>query len=166
MKRLLLAVGLLLATGCASHSVARGSIPNLGAGQGLVVLVVDTNLPLNSLVFTRSGKLESVTLETADRGLSAHVLRAPVGRYELTGFRTPQAAFDEASEGRRLCFEVTAGEIAYPGHLVFRYSGEGQGLYGEANWGWRANDADLGARLKTGWAGLTDSYALKSTSCQ
>lgn len=166
MNRLLLAFGLLFATGCAAQNVARGSVPNLGTAQGLVVLVVDTNVPLNSLIFTRPADLESVTLGAAEQGLSAHVLRLPVGRYELTSFRIPHAAFDQASEGRRLCFEVNAGEIAYPGHLVLRYSGEGQGEFGGANWGWRANNADVQARLSTGWAGLTDRYDVKPTNCQ
>lgn len=166
-KRMLwMSLGLLLMAGCATSSVQPGKLPKLAPNEGLVAIVVDSNVPLQSLVFTRQGELQGFTLGAADRGISAHVLVAAAGTYDLTDFRTPYGAFDQASEGTRLCLKVVAGQTNYPGHFVFRESDTGQGIRQGAQWGWRPNEADLKARLHARWPKLTERFPLQSKTCR
>lgn len=166
-KRLLrMGLGLLLLAGCATASVPPGHVPKVASTTGLVAIIVDTNVPMQGLIFTRQGELQGFRLDAADRGISAHVIQAQAGTYELTDFRTPYGAFDQASEGTRLCLTVVAGQTNYPGHFVFRESDTGQGIRQGAEWGWRPNEADLKARLHAGWPKLTERFGLQSKPCR
>ena len=156
----------MLLTGCATAQVASGARPDLKPGEGLLALAVDTDTPFHALVFSRADGTEGFTVAVPERGASLQLLHLPAGRYVLTDFVTPTAGMSQADDGGRLCLEVREAVTSYPGHFVFRNTDEATGLVGRATWGWRANRADLEARLKAGWAGVQDAYPLEPRACR
>lgn len=152
--------------GCAGQTVAQGTTPKLVPNEGLVAVIVDTNVPLVSLVFTHEDGARGFTVDNCERGVSAHLVRAPAGRYALTDFRTVTGALDAASDDARLCLQVEAGKTNYPGHFLFRDPDKGQGLRSQVEWGWRPNEGDLSARMKAGWPGLAAQYPVQLSACR
>ena len=153
---------LLAMSGCATSAVAPRTVPALAGPQGLVFIAVDTNVALQSLVFTGP---EGFTILAADTGLSGHLFAVPAGDYRLSDFRTTYGVYDSAAQPATLCVRVTPARVAYPGHLVFRDRREGEGLHNAASWGWRENRPDAKARLETRWPGLADRYPLADAAC-
>ena len=69
------------------------SEPKLGANEGLVVLVVETNRPLESVLFVDEEGLLDFQVPYANRGTSIHLFRMPAGKYYLTSYRAPSAIY-------------------------------------------------------------------------
>lgn len=164
MRPLSLLFALTLA-GCATGAVAPHTRPELSPREGLVLVVVDTNVDLESVVFSPADGGEGFVVAAAPRGVGGHLFRVPAGDYRLTDFRTSYAAYDSAAQTATLCVRVTPQRLAYPGHLVFRDSGGGVGERGLASWGWRENKADAAARVATRWPGATERYPMVGAAC-
>lgn len=155
----------LTVVGCASTRIPPNDPAHVAAHEGLVILVVDTNVPLEGVTFEPvAGKL-AFTVPDLEPGVDGHLFRVPPGRYVLRAFRTPDGIFDEGFEGKELCLEVTAGRLNYPGHLVFRQAASQEATAGQIQWGFRRNEPDLKARLQIGWPGLRDRIALSEALC-
>lgn len=154
------------AAGCAARQVPAHAVPELAPSEGLLALAVDTDTPFEALVFSHETGIEGFTIAVPGRGTTMHVLKVPEGRYVLTDFRTLAGGLSPAATGGRLCLEVKAAAMTYPGHFVFRNTNRASGLVGEASWGWRPNEADASARLGTKWPTLTARYPPRTQVCR
>ena len=88
----------LLLTGCATGAVAPHTRPELAPTEGLVLIAVDTNEPLQGLVFTLRGSHEGFVVRSAEAGVSGYLLQVPVGEYMLSDLRTTYAVFDSSQQ--------------------------------------------------------------------
>jgi dienelactone hydrolase len=122
-RRLLLAALLAGASACATaplRPVAPGAPVELAADEGLLVVHIDTAVPLERVSLDRavaSGALPS--------GRHVWLVRLPVGRYRWAQISFGSQAgsaqvyrFEPGDEDVR--FDVEAGKINYPGELVIR----------------------------------------------
>ena len=116
--RLLLVVTGLLATSCAPAFRPLGPSPALREHEGLLVLHVDTDVPLAAIESSRGTAATNVA-----RGHHAWIVRASAGRDRWTAIRLGSRAGHAQRhrlEGEEFGFDVRAGSINYPGALVVR----------------------------------------------
>lgn len=159
---------LLSTIGCAgATAVAPGERPPVGPEVGLVVLVVDTDTPLDGIIFYNDEGAIDVSIPRADRGISTHLVRAPVGRYRLTNYRGPHAIHDAARHGKQgICFDVTPGSLSDPGQFQFRQTGEGNGWTKLVRHRWNRSTEDTSNRLKDKWPQIAEAFELQATTCR
>lgn len=159
-------VALFALAACSTTGVPPGTQPELTPGQGLVVVVVDTDTPLDALTFYNEETASDVVVGRAERGVTTHLLVANPGVYRLTNYRAPNALFDAAAHGgRSVCFVVAPGVAVDPGQFQHRKSGKGNGWVEKVGHRWRRDPADTRQRVERAWPGLLDTYELREESC-
>jgi len=137
--RLFCLLGLLLAVLPASardFKVKPGDLPELRAGEGLVLVAVDSDLAVTSLavrnedrVFT-GGKLTDI-----GKGYTAGLYVMPAGKYRWDRLDLAWVRWS-LRDNPEFVFEVKPGQISYAGDLIFR----GASRFHVANRGLRALD--------------------------
>ena len=147
-----------------SQTIRPGSTPDLDSDTGVVVLVIDTDTPLEDIAFNRVNAYEGFELSSADRGRSVHLFEVPAERYRLADFKTGLEEFTPEAGGE-LCVLVEPGQLNYPGHFVFRSAQKKDGIRTYANWQWRQDVEDMKRRVTIEWTDLLAAYPVKSTEC-
>ena len=108
----------------ALSSVRSGSDPNLDADEGLLLVAIDTNIPLTAVHVRKDGKmLAAGVLANLPTGRTFRLYSAPAGKYrwsEIAVFSSYRYRFSNLPEYE---FEVKPGRITYVGDLVFRPTG-------------------------------------------
>jgi dipeptidyl aminopeptidase/acylaminoacyl peptidase len=131
---LLWLLALLLAFPAAATAPVLGELPALGADQGLLVVAVDSPVPVAHLELRGrhwwQPRLRLRELE-AGRALALYVVRA--GRYRWQSVRGRDGVHYEVGDDPEYHFEVRAGAITYPGDLVFRPRGSSSAVLHVAN---------------------------------
>ncbi len=113
---------------CSAYSWMRkvdpGEVPELKSDQGLVVMAVDSGLPLQSVRLNKDGKtLGAGVMNYLDKGQTYQLYIAPVGKYAWSrvnlrlGYMNYYAGLRDEPEFN---FEIVAGRITYAGDLVVR----------------------------------------------
>ncbi len=127
----ILGVMLLLgvAAGCAgsiknAEVILPGAPVVLGDHEGLLIIQIDTDVPLEQVLFTRG-----TVASALPKGKHLWIIRAPVGLYEWqridlgsqAGVAESHFTRDvELSNENEFEFEVLSGTINYPGELIVR----------------------------------------------
>lgn len=103
------------------REVEPGSAPELKAGEGLVLMAVDTPVPVYSVRMNRDGKIfGSGGMRQLKAGRSFRLYAVPAGTY---GWRELQMIYGysyKLAEDEDFRFKVERGRITYPGDLLFR----------------------------------------------
>ncbi len=107
-----------------------GDSVSLDADQGLIVVAVDTEDALHSVRLVKDGKLlGSGVLRELPKGRSYALYRAEAGLYQWKEIQRIAYWRFKLDEDPELKFEVKAGQLNYPGDLLF----DGHGLF-HADW--------------------------------
>jgi dipeptidyl aminopeptidase/acylaminoacyl peptidase len=113
----------LMASVPASAGVRRvdpGEAVTLAEDEGLLVVGVDTNTSIRYLRVKRDGALfDGGTLRGTQSGVTHQLYVVPRGRYRWDELHSGWMRFD-VDDDEEFGFEVEAGRINYPGHLVYR----------------------------------------------
>lgn len=108
----------------ALSSVRSGSDPTLDADEGLLLVAIDTNIPLTAVHVRKDGKmLAAGVLANLPTGRTFRLYSAPAGKYrwsEIAVLSSYRYRFSNLPEYE---FEVKPGRITYVGDLVFRPTG-------------------------------------------
>ena len=108
----------------ALSSVRSGSDPKLDADEGLLLVAIDTNIPLTAVHLRKDGKmLAAGVLANLPKGRTLRLYSAPAGKYrwsEIAVFSSYRYRFSNLPDYE---FEVKPGRITYVGDLVFRPTG-------------------------------------------
>lgn len=100
--------------------VKPGQLPRLGPGEGFVLVAVDTNVDLYKVRLNRDGKMwGDGTMSDLKRGQNYRLYVAPAGRYEWREISLFQGFRYRLGTDKEFEFDVSAGDITYPGDLVF-----------------------------------------------
>lgn len=114
---------LSLAAQARIKAVDPGELPELAPDEGLVVVAVDSNVPLHDVRFIKDGKvLGSGVMKHLEAGRSFGLYVASAGVYE---WREVELFFGwkyKLSDDPEFTFKVEPGKITYPGDLLFRPS--------------------------------------------
>jgi len=125
----------LLLSGCASAppaSVKPGPFEPLGAGEGFLVVQVDTELGIERLQADRA-----VIARDLQPGEHLWLIRLPAGRYRWSevrltaqwhGTKTIRPETFTARDDREFSFDVEAGAVNYPGEIVIRLRDDDAGI--------------------------------------
>jgi dipeptidyl aminopeptidase/acylaminoacyl peptidase len=115
-----LAVSLVWPLHAEVREVRPGEDLQLPAGSGLLLVAVDTDIPLQALRIKRNGALfDAQSLKDIAKGRTTRLYVAPAGRYRWDAVRESGRRF-ELGDDEEYSFEVRAGTLSYPGDLVFR----------------------------------------------
>ena len=113
---------LALGSSCAGPAVqplGPSASPLLGADEGLLILHVDSNVPIADLQLNRGSAAKSVA-----RGHHVWLVRASAGSYRWTTLRLGSDAGSAQSlrleHDDEFAFQVLPGKINYPGALIVR----------------------------------------------
>lgn len=118
-----LVVGWMVVAGAEAkvREVPPGQVPELGPGDGLVVIVIDTDSRLSDIRFRKEGRvIHSAAIEEAPAGGTPKLYVLPAGEYEwdrLTSRYGLRYVFLDKPGNR---FKVEAGTLNYPGDLIVR----------------------------------------------
>lgn len=103
------------------REVPLGQVPEVGPGEGLVIIVIDTDSRLSDIRFRQEGRLiHSAVIDSAPPGATPKLYVLPAGEYEwarLTSRYGLRYAFIDKPGTR---FKVEAGTLNYPGDLIVR----------------------------------------------
>jgi len=153
----------LLASAGAQARVQRikpGQVPTLAADEGLLVVGVDSNMPLARVRLRKDGAIfGGGNLLDLPEGRSLHLYVLPAGRYEWSELHP--FSFFKYTLGHEPEFEFTveAGKINYPGDLQFRARTVHDSLFHISNRGLGVIDwldkehPALAARFELGYVG-------------
>lgn len=112
---------LSLAAQARIKAVDPGELPELAPDEGLVVVAVDSNVPLHDVRFIKDGKvLGSGVMKHLEAGRSFGLYVASAGVYE---WREAELFFGwkyKLSDDPEFTFKVEPGKITYAGDLLFR----------------------------------------------
>lgn len=104
--------------------VRSGSDPKLDADEGLLLVAIDTNIPLTAVHIRKDGKmLTAGVLANLPAGRTLRLYSAPAGKYrwsEIAMFSRFRFRFSNIPDYE---FDVKPGRITYVGDLVFRPTG-------------------------------------------
>jgi dipeptidyl aminopeptidase/acylaminoacyl peptidase len=115
-----LAASLALPLHAEVREVRAGEDLHVPAGSGLLLVAVDTDIPLQALRIKRNGALfDAQSLKDIAKGRTTRLYVAPAGRYRWDAVRESGRRF-ELGDDEEYSFEVRAGTLSYPGDLVFR----------------------------------------------
>ncbi|MFZ2236346.1 MAG: prolyl oligopeptidase family serine peptidase, partial [Dokdonella sp.] len=108
----------------ALSSVRSGSDPKLDADEGLLLVAIDTNIPLTAVHIRKDGNmLAAGVLANLPTGRTLRLYSAPAGKYrwsEIAMFSSFRYRFSNIPDYE---FDVKPGRITYVGDLVFRPTG-------------------------------------------
>ena len=96
-----------------------GEMPTLGPDEGLLLVEIDTNVPLES-VRVKGRSFEASVLKRIAVGRTTGLYVVPAGSYEWMQIDTTWMTRFLLKEDPEYHFEVEAGKITYAGDLVFR----------------------------------------------
>lgn len=103
------------------HHVKPGNVPELEAGEGLLVVGVDTNMPISRV---RVRKDDAVfgggDMKDLPEGRSLRLYALPAGRYEWAQLKPFSNFIYDLRDEPEFEFVVEAGKINYAGDLQFR----------------------------------------------
>ncbi len=138
------AIALALAASPSASAMNRidpGESPTLGPDEGLVVVAVDTPIPLESVHVRKDGgkMFGAGVLSRLPEGRSLRLYKAPAGRYEWNRIST-LSGYYSVGDDVEYDFEVKSGRINYAGDLVFRPENFWRATIHVANRGLRALD--------------------------
>ncbi|HEX7965500.1 MAG TPA: hypothetical protein VF651_07260 [Gammaproteobacteria bacterium] len=155
----MLACGMLFGVAARAAQPADLSHLQLQAAQGVLVVSVDTDMPLKSLRFRRLDQAadEQQVAEQAVAGRSVQFLVLPAGHYRWTEVDLGGANSIplDRSASPRYEFTVQAGKVSYPGDFVVRAEGGRSADQAAASVTNGASLADVGYSLS-----LVDRYAM------
>ena len=119
------AVAMAVAVVAPAHArmklVDPGEVPELDPDEGLVLVAVDTNVPLHSVKVIKDGKIFGPgVLRRLDPGLSYRLYIAPAGTYEWREIELVKRFRYELEDDPEFDFKVEPGRITYAGDLLFR----------------------------------------------
>ncbi len=119
-----LAVALALSAASASarmRLVEPGEVPRLDADEGLVVMAVDTDVPLRTVSVNKDDKFfGSGVMSRLDPGRTYRLYVADAGDYEWEEVRLLRQLKMKLHDDPEFDFRVEPGRITYPGDLLFR----------------------------------------------
>ncbi len=121
----MLALALAAATSASAMSrVDPGELPKLGADEGLVLVAIDSSIPLDAVHVRKDGgsMFGGGVLTRLPEGRTLRVYVAPAGRYEWNRVSTFFGHY-RFGDDAEYDFEVKPGRISYAGDLVFRPTG-------------------------------------------
>lgn len=96
----------------------------LNSGEGLLLLAVDSNVPLRSVRLNREGKMFAAGgWRQIDAGRTHRLFVVPAGRYQWRDAVVFYGGRFALSDDPEFGFDVAPGKITYPGDLLFRQSG-------------------------------------------
>jgi dipeptidyl aminopeptidase/acylaminoacyl peptidase len=103
------------------HHVKPGQAPQLEAGEGLLVVGVDSNMPLVRVKVRKDGAVfGGGDLKDLPEGRSLRLYALPAGRYEWSQLRPLRRLRYDLRNEPEFEFVVEAGKINYAGDLQFR----------------------------------------------
>ncbi|MEZ5460549.1 alpha/beta hydrolase family protein [Dokdonella sp.] len=142
---LILAVVCLLASPAAlaagMYPVDPGQSLQLQADEGLLVVVLDSSVALDVVVMRKQHSIaSSAVLRRAGPGRSFQLFRVAAGRYAWDSLRTQAGQTFKLEDNPEFHFVVPAGQVAYPGELVFDPAGSGSAHIYTVNHGLAAID--------------------------
>lgn len=101
-----------------------GQTPRLAAGEGLVVIVVDTRTPLREVHFRDDVEdavvVQSATIRGLEAGATARLYALPAGEYRWQRVVTRYGLRYLLHDRPEIRFRVEAGVLNYPGDLIVR----------------------------------------------
>lgn len=101
--------------------VEPGEVPDLDPDEGLVVVAVDSNVPLHSVSVNKDGNyFGSGVLRDLEHGHSYRLYAAEAGTYEWEEVQLLRRLEFELEDDPEFEFSVEPGRITYPGDLLFR----------------------------------------------
>lgn len=129
------------------YPVEPGEDPQLESDEGLLVVAVDTNFPIEaSFMREERALLSSRVLEEIGKGRTSRLLRVPAGRYGWHSLRIGNwaqhwgsASFD-LTDNKEFYFDVRPGVITYGGDLVVRGKDRSRAYFHQTNRGLLALD--------------------------
>ena len=123
------------------YPVEPGEQTELGAGEGFLLVVVDSEIQLDGVYMRKDGAmLNSAVLRRTPRGRNLRLMRVPSGTYVWDTVRTPSGVAYKLKDNPEFRFEVRPGQIAYAGDLSFRPIGPGNAYIHTTNRGLAAMD--------------------------
>jgi dipeptidyl aminopeptidase/acylaminoacyl peptidase len=118
---LILACALPVDADARMRRVDPGKVPELRADEGLVLVAVESSVPVHAVRVSRNGRqFGAGTMRGLPAGQSFALYVAPAGAYafrEVELFRGWRLSLRDDPEFR---FTVAAGEITYPGELLYK----------------------------------------------
>ncbi|MEQ1512513.1 MAG: prolyl oligopeptidase family serine peptidase [Lysobacteraceae bacterium] len=126
-----------------AHAIMRevdpGKSPALNAGEGLLLVSVDSDVDLQSVRISREGiNLDMRTMRGVKVGRSAQLYVVPAGRYRWA--TVGHIGEYRLSKDPEFGFDVKPGVLNYPGDLVFRSTGWNSAIVHVSNRGLLALD--------------------------
>ena len=123
------------------YPVDPGEQPELGASEGFLLVVVDSEIQLDGVYMRKDGAmLNSGVLRRTPRGRNLQLMRVPAGTYVWDTVRTPSGMAYKLKDNPEFRFEVRPGQIVYAGDLSFRSVGFNNAYIHTTNRGLAAMD--------------------------
>jgi pimeloyl-ACP methyl ester carboxylesterase len=125
--RLIAALLLVFAT-CSAHAMVHvvdpGEIPKLKPNEGLLLVEVDSNYPLQSIKVKKDGTIFTAgVLNGITQGQTARLYVVPSGRYAWHEINAFWFSRYELKDKPEYAFDVVPGKITYAGDLIVRLTG-------------------------------------------
>ena len=153
---------LALGSGCAGPAVrplGPSGSTQLGVGEGLLILHVDSDVPIADLQLNHGSAAKSVA-----RGHHVWLVRAPAGSYRWTNLllRSDAGSADNLRLERddEFAFQVSPGSINYPGALIVRANPTARSATGAIRVRSRNHAAMAVRALRESHAALLAAYPL------
>lgn len=103
------------------HLVKPGQVPELEAGEGFLVVGVDSNMPLSRVRVRKDGAMfGGGDMANVPEGRSLRLYALPAGRYEWAQLDPFRFFYYNLRDDPEFEFVVEAGKINYAGDLQFR----------------------------------------------
>ena len=103
------------------HHVKPGQVPELEAGEGLLVVGVDTNMPISRVRVRKDDAVFGAgDMKDLPEGRSLRLYALPAGRYEWAQLKPFSFLTYDLRDEPEFEFVVEAGKINYAGDLQFR----------------------------------------------
>lgn len=125
LAAVLLACAILLSAPAQArlHLVKPGKVPELEAGEGFLVVGVDSNMPLSRVIVRKDGAVfGGGDMTDVPEGRSLRLYALPAGRYEWARLDPFRFFYYDLDDDPDFEFVVEAGKINYAGDLQFRAS--------------------------------------------
>ncbi|MGH0033133.1 MAG: hypothetical protein ACQGVC_25360 [Myxococcota bacterium] len=140
-----------------ARPLAPGTVPVLAPDEGILVVFVETDIPLTELEVSQASALADVP-----KGKSLHLLAVSEGTHRWSGIVISAGEGDvyfKPDYGDFWEFRVEAGRTNYPGELIFR-GVIGKRIVRLAPVGFRNRSAGMFRRLRESHRDLLERYPL------